>query len=339
MKKIILIFISFIFLITISFFIWKNQNQFYPNKVSDHGFLSIKDGQLVDQNGEIMMLRGVSSHSIYWFCDFYQYDYLKELVDSWKINVFRVTMYTNPDDDGYVKYPEIKEKLYELVDDCIKLDIYVVIDWHILNDNNPTIYQKEAEEFFDEVSKKYQDVPNVLYEICNEPNGDDVTWDEDIYPYAESVISVIRNNSKQSIILVGTANWSKDLESVRYHRLEDPNVMYVVHTYPEGGISIIEPGLQNAYREKIPVIVTECSATDPTGDGILYKDFFREWIQGLEENHVSWIVWQFSDNYESSSLLLSKDIKDYPNKNFHNEYALSEFGELVKELMIQYNKK
>ena len=70
------------------------------------------------------------------------------------------------------------------------------------------------------MSKKYQDIPNVLFEICNEPNGD-VTWDEDIKPYAQEITKTIRNNYSDSIILVGTPNWSKDLESVRKNPLED----------------------------------------------------------------------------------------------------------------------
>jgi aminopeptidase-like protein len=71
--------------------------------------------------------------------------------------------------------------------------MYVIIDWHILHDNNPRTYEKEAIEFFDEMSKLYADVPNVLYEICNEPSGEDVTWDKVIKPYAINLIETIRN--------------------------------------------------------------------------------------------------------------------------------------------------
>ena len=68
-----------------------------------------------------------------------------------------------------------------------------------LDDNNPMTYKEEAKEFFDEMSREYKDIPNVLYEICNEPNGEEVTWDDVIKPYAEEMIEVIRNNSKNHL--------------------------------------------------------------------------------------------------------------------------------------------
>ena len=201
------------------------------------------------------------------------------------------------------------------------------------------------------MSKKYQDIPNVLFEICNEPNGD-VTWDEDIKPYAQEITKTIRNNYSDSIILVGTPNWSKDLESVRKNPLEDNNTMYVVHTYPKGEMSNIKNGIKNAKKEKLPIMITECAATDPTGDGKLYKKFFKEWISYLEKQNISWIVWQFSDKYENSSLLLPKEIKEKEwlekkiktkeqiniEKYNINNY-ISEEGKLVKEQLIKYSKK
>ena len=49
-------------------------------------------------------------------------------------------------------------------------------------------YIEEAKIFFDKYSKKYKDCPNILYEICNEPNGTIVTWNDSIKPYAETII-------------------------------------------------------------------------------------------------------------------------------------------------------
>ena len=68
-------------------------------------------------------------------------------------------------------------------------------------DNKPTMYQTDAKEFFNEVSAKYQGKPNVIYEICNEPNGD-ADWENDVKGYAEDVIGAIRDNSRQLFAIV-----------------------------------------------------------------------------------------------------------------------------------------
>ena len=61
--------------------------------------------------------------------------------------------------DAYVKNPDsIKQKLINTVNDCINLDMYVIIDWHILADKNPNTYYEQANIFFEEI---YGDKPPV----------------------------------------------------------------------------------------------------------------------------------------------------------------------------------
>ena len=339
-------------ILLVSFISYIQPTTNYRNMVSYNGYLEIKEGKLVNNKQEPIQLRGLSTHNLYWYKDLYNQKNIETLVNTWGINVLRVAIYTDPEEEGYIKNKELKEKIEELVDICIDLDIYVILDWHILNDNNPMTYKQEALEFFDEMSKKYQDIPNVLYEICNEPNGKEVTWDNEIKPYAEEIIQTIRKNYSDSIILVGTPEWSKDLEPVRQNPLKDENTMYVVHTYPEGEMGRIKSGMINAMKEKIPIMVTETAATDPTGDGKLYKDVLKEWIAYLEENNISWIVWQFSDKYENSSILVPKKIKEkewLENKEktkkqikeepYNINNYISEEGKFIKELLLKYNKK
>ena len=180
------------------------------NLVSYNGWLSVENNTLVNSNHEKIQLKGMSTHGIQWYGDFANYSMIQSLRDEWNSNLFRVAMYT--DEGGYIQNRDLKNKLIEIVDNVIKLDMYVIIDWHILSDNNPMMHKEEAKEFFNEISNKYKDVPNVIYEICNEPNGN-VTW-ENIKPYAEEIISVIRNNSKKSIIVVGTPTWSQDVDKI-----------------------------------------------------------------------------------------------------------------------------
>ena len=230
--------------------------------------------------------------------------------------------------------------------------MYVIVDWHILDDNNPTTYEKEAIEFFDEISKEYKNSPNVLYEICNEPNGDEVDWDNTIKPYAERVIKVIRDNSPKSVVIVGTANYSKDTESVINNPLKEKNILYAVHVYMGDDLSTTSDYITLAIDKKLPIIITECAATDGSGDGKLYLNSFKNVIDHFEKNNISWIVWQLSDKEESSSTLIPKykqqnkwlaEFKYTKEELRKKKYDINDYltkeGKLVKELLLKYTEE
>ena len=354
-KKVITILATIILVIATVFGVSNYQKQAIVKKqekhlVSENGWVHVKENKLVNEKNEIVHLRGVNSHSPYWYGDIVTYDNLKVLKETWGINVFRIAMFTNPEMKGYIAEPSQKAKVEQIVQMCIDLDIYVIIDWHILEDNNPQTYKKEAIEFFNEMSEKYKDVPNVLYEICNEPNGDEVTWDDVIKPYAEELIATIRNNSPKSLIIVGTANWCKDTPSVIKNPLKEKNVMYAVHTYMGNDIYTVQDNLKLALEKKLPVIITECAATDGTGDGYVYLDYFKKWVDYLDSNDLSWMVWQFSDRAESSSLIVPKKKRqlewitkgiyskeEVKKKKYNPNDYLSETGEVTKELIMKYS--
>ena len=318
--------------------------------VSYNGQLSIDDGNIVNRQGEIVHLRGVSTHNLKWFGRIYTKENIKEIVDTWGVNAFRIAVYTNPFEGGYIADKNQIKEAEKIIDYCIDLDIYVIIDWHILKDNNPNIYKKEAIEFFEILSKKYGNVPNVIYEICNEPNGEEVTWKKDIKPYAEELVKIIRKNSKKSLIIVGLADWCKDISSALKNLLEDENVLYSVHFYAGANGEKLKKEISKAKEKKMPLIVTECGPTDESGDGNLHEEYFDEWIRFLEDKNISWIIWQFSEKDEASSLLIKKEVQDrldflyekyteeeLENKKYYVNDYLSDTGKFIKNILLKYS--
>jgi endoglucanase len=79
-----------------------------------------------------------------------------------------------------------RQLVINTVDQAIKDGIYVLIDWH---DHNSNLHTEQAKAFFADMAKKYAGVPNVIYEIWNEPTR--TTWDT-VKNYALQVISEIR---------------------------------------------------------------------------------------------------------------------------------------------------
>ena len=296
------------------------------NLVSKNGNLHVSGTNLQNKYNQNFRLKGLSSHGVQWYSDIITYDNLKHLRDSWGINVFRVAMYTN--ENGYISQPDkMKKTAYNIIDMCIDLDLYVVIDWHILSDGDPNIYLEQSKNFFSETSAKYKDYPNVIYEICNEPNQSYVTWSNHIKPYAEKIIPIIRNNSKDSVILVGTPDWSKDLDSVSKDPLKYGNIMYTVHFYAASHKTELQNTITSALNKNIPVFISEWGTTDASGNSNLDLNSSKSWINFMNKNNLSWINWSFCNKNEGSAILNS-------NYNINSSTSIDEFltesGEFIK---------
>lgn len=339
MKKVISLLGIMILAIIICVVFWKLDKRDNPveevdkSSVSYNGWLKVDGADLVNEKGEKVQLRGLSSHGIQWFYDLVTYDNLKTLKEDWNSNVFRIAMYTNPDESGYVSNPdEMKEKVYSIVDMAIDLDMYVIVDWHVLNDKNPQVYQEDAKLFFSELSSKYKDTPNVIYEICNEPNGNEAKWNENIKPYAEYVIPTIRENSPKSVVIVGTPRWSSNIYEVMGNTLEYSNVLYACHFYAGSNGEGLRHDIDLLREKNIAIFVSECGITDATGSGEIYTDKFEEWINFLNERNISWVFWSLSNKDEESSVL---NTEYYAGAEGSINDYLSDTGVIVKELLTK----
>ena len=113
--------------------------------VALHGKLNVSETTITDKNGDNFQLRGVSTHGIAWYPQYVNQDAFEFMRDEWGINVVRLAMYSNPN-DGYSR--DNWNKVKNGVDYATNVGLYVIIDWHILNDNNPNTYKTEAIEFF-----------------------------------------------------------------------------------------------------------------------------------------------------------------------------------------------
>jgi endoglucanase len=147
----------------------------------------------------------------------------------------------------------------------------------------------------------------VLYEICNEPNGD-VQWERDIKPYAQEVIKEIRNIDTDAIIIVGTPTWSQDVDVVAQSPITGyDNIMYTLHFYAATHKEYLRQKLTTALNSGLPVFVTEFGICDASGNGNVDIDEANKWIDFLNENNISWMCWNLSNKNESSALLKNTD--------------------------------
>ena len=269
------------------------------NGPQEHGALQVRGVNLTDQSGSPVVLHGMSTHGMQWFGQFANAGAFHSLAAR-GANLVRIAMYT--EQDGYLANPGLKDAVFTAMDAAIAEDMYVILDWHILNDSNPLTHEDAASAFFAEAAQRYANQPAVLYEICNEPNGG-TTWDEDIKPYAESVIPVIRQQSPNAVIIVGTPCWSQEINKAAQNPLDFSNVMYACHFYAKTHGQWLRDRIDSVRAQGVPVFISEWGTSAADGNGGIDAGASAEWLQFMADRGLSWANWSLCDKDEASAAL------------------------------------
>lgn len=270
------------------------------------GALRVEDARLCDASGNPVQLRGISTHGLAWFPQYVNASCFAQLRSEWGANVVRLALYT-AESGGWCTDGD-RDQLRSLIDQGVQAatdaDLYVIVDWHILSDANPNDHIDDAKTFFDDVTRAYGGQNNVLYEICNEPNGS-TTWD-DIKTYAEQVIPVIRANAPDAVVIVGTPTWSQRVDQAAADPLTGfDNLMYTLHFYAATHTNDLRATLAGAVAAGLPVFVTEFGICDASGNGAVDTAQADGWIALLDRLGISYVMWNLSNKDESSAVLKS----------------------------------
>ncbi|WMJ74652.1 immunoglobulin domain-containing protein [Cytophagaceae bacterium ABcell3] len=296
--------------------------------VDYNGKLKLVDNQLSSECGNPVQLRGMSTHGPQWYGLCVTEEALDVMQNDWGASIFRLAMYV--ESGGYLEDPEYwRNWIDNWVDETGRRGMYCMIDWHILSDGNPLTNLEPAKEFWEYMSSKHAGKDHVLYEICNEPNGPEGTW-ENTKAYAEEIIPIIRANDPETVIMVGTPNWSGTPWDVIGNELEGDlayNVMYSFHFY-SGTHGDRLNDLSNTLSQ-IPIFATEWGTSAASGDGGFNEEVTNAYMDVFNGNNpagitVSWCNWSWTHKDETSAALTpgSCDSRDYN--------SVTQSGELVK---------
>lgn len=282
--------------------------------------LSVQGTQLVNDKGEKVVLHGVSYGWHVFWPRFYNASSVAYLANEWGAQVVRAAMGVEPE-GAYLDNPEkALECVQAVVDAAIANNIYVIIDWH-----SHGLHTEEAKAFFQQMATRYKGVPNVIYEIFNEPVED--TW-EQVKAYSEEVIKTIRAIEPDALILVGTPHWDQDV----YLAADAPltgygNIMYTLHFYASTHKQDLRDRADYALGKGLPLFVSECAGMEASGDGPIDKEEWGRWLSWMQGNGISWVVWSVSDKDETCSML-------YPSASSEGDWKeddLKEWGKMVRE--------
>ena len=270
-----------------------------------HGALHVTGTELRDANNKKVQLKGVSSMWLNWEDDGYaeNLDGLKWLRNNWHLSLIRASMGITPA-GAYLTDPDKAEaQVTQIVDNAIAAGVYVMIDWH---EEKAPDHQAASVDFFARMATKYAGVPNVLYEPFNEPT--ELDWSM-IKPYHEAVVGAIRGTGNQSVIVLGTPNWSQDVDKAAMDPVVGQNLMYTLHFYAcSHGVGLISKA-KSALRRGAPLFVTEWGATHADGgrDGVVCQEEAQAWMDFMNPLGIGWAAWKFDNCTPDSTCFLTPD--------------------------------
>ena len=79
---------------------------FSATPVEEHGRLQVSGSKIVDKNGDVVTLRGMSLFWCQWSTSFYNGKNVDWLVQVWKINLIRAAMGVDGTHTGYLVDPD-----------------------------------------------------------------------------------------------------------------------------------------------------------------------------------------------------------------------------------------
>ncbi len=290
------------------------------------GQLQVVGTQLCSEQGQPVVLRGVSLGWHNLWPRFYNKDVVKTLYRDWHATVVRAAMGVKIE-DNYLENPSYAlQCITPVIESAIEEGVYVIIDWHAHD-----LYTAEAKDFFGKMAKQYGQYPNVIYELYNEPVEDSWT---DLKAYAEEVIATIRQYDPDNVILMGCPHWDQDIDKVAESPLQGvTNVMYTVHFYAATHGQYLRDRMEDAVGKGVPVFVSESAGMEASGDGPLNLEEENNWIACMERLGISWVCWSLSDKNETCSMLIPRATSTGP----WADDVIKPWGKATRELVKKHN--
>lgn len=274
--------------------------------VQKNGQLKVQGLKLCNQYGNPIQLRGMSTHGIQWYgwggC--LNEASLDALAYDWGSDILRISLYVQ--EGGYVSNPAgFTAQVERLIDEATERGMYALVDWHQLTPGDPNANLSYAKTFFTAIATKYKNQNNIIYDICNEPNG--VQWSA-IKNYADQIIPVIRAIDADAPIFIGTHAWGsmgvsdgRTAQDIVSNPVNFPNIMYTFHFYAaDHGDEYYN--MLNWASDRLPVFVTEFGTQEASGDGPNNFTMSQRYIDLMRTKKIGWTNWNYSDDFRSGAV-------------------------------------
>jgi len=299
---------------------------------------NVKKRLVSKATGETVQLVGMS---LFWSNkgwrgdEYWNADVVHELATKWPgLSIIRASVGVE-DDGGYLDNPEhTLSVLRTVVDAAIAEGLYVIVCWHS-HDAEFNAVKQRAKEFFPLITEEYGGVPNVLYNIYNEPEPHTL-WSE-IKAYAEEMLPFVREHAPDAVVLVGTEWWAqRPAATVLDPITSDANIIYGVHFYAAwAGHNKNRQFLRDAVDE-IPIIIDEWGQGCPHIECDPIEEETQTWMTLLDEFQLSHVNWVLNDKQDGPDYSLSALNAYASTAGGWTDQDFTEAGASTKAIIARY---
>jgi aryl-phospho-beta-D-glucosidase BglC (GH1 family) len=273
----------------------------YPTRLQARG------NRIVDAEGKVIVLKGLmppDPAKLRSDSEFNQ-KFFAEMAGS-GANVIRIPVHP----ENWVRDPDY---LWRYLDPIVawagESGQYVIIDWHFIGNvatgAGPQMPDIDADPmdltlaFWRSTAGYFQDAPNVIFEIFNEPQS--IAADE-WRGSAIDITQAIRQQGAEQLVIVGGLDYGRDLSWVQELPLEDANVAYASHIYPAHSSSSWGHWFGEV-ADSYPVVITEWGFMDDNGDpaqSYLVGDqasYGEPFLRYLGDRSIGWVACWYDDEW------------------------------------------
>jgi len=205
----------------------------------------------------------------------------------------------------------VTKLLKPAVDYATSKNLYVIIDYHQIDNATSGTSAADANTFWADVAPKFASYTNVLYEIFNEPIDTGVPWST-LKPVVQGLINTVRAGAPNNIIIVPSNSWCQHPGDAANDPPTGGNLMYTAHIYANNWNSTFISQMSTA-TAKVPVFVSEWGYSN--SDSSSFGPGLQTTIDG---DGASWTAW-VTDNSWAPAMFTTAAIT-----------TLSTFGTQVK---------
>lgn len=264
--------------------------------------LAISKLKVVDNEGKPVLLAGVTTDEFRFNGAYQNLDKLKKrllIVRDWGVNM--VVLYLQQPTKTFNRVDEIVEMANWATDNGMYTLIFPVVheaDDVPEKDRNLTREQKyftalgkNTEEILDILSRRLKDNPGVIYGTGAEPIN---VPPEKLHSRQSGLISVIRKNSPDSVVVVNGMAWGVFLEPYIAKPIEATNLLYDTHRYAANRTENIKMNnciVPNNYIGKVPFIIGEFGGVYNFGFGTPEDiECTGRFLESARENNIGFAV-------------------------------------------------